>query len=170
MGIVELLKWVWDQFETYILPFTIIHIYERGVRLTFGKKPQIIEPGFVWKIPFIQVILTDTITPNTMCPNSIHTTTADGKTISIEPAIEYEITDIVKWIVWTNSAETNLRDIVRGVVSDYVTDATWELVKDKKSQTEIKKKLNSRCEDMGCKVTKVMLTDMCISRIIITQI
>lgn len=166
----DFLRWLWEQFKDYIWPFTIINVYERGVRLTAGKNPQLLEPGIKLKLPLIQEILSVIITPDTVCPRAIHVTTSDGKTTSIEPAIEFYVEDPLKWLIETNDAYTNLKDIVRGVVSDYVTDITWEEVKKKSTQTAIKNKLNKRCEEIGAKVTAVMLTDVCISRIYITSI
>ena len=170
MGIFELLKWIWEQFEHYIWPWTIIHSYERGIRLTWGKNPKLVEPGLRFKFPFSQTILSENVMPNTMCPKAIHITTTDGKTVSVEPAIEYQVVDLISWVINVNDAFSNLNDITRGVVSDYLTDLTWDEVKNKRTQTEIKKRLNKRCEDMGCKITNVMLTDICLTRVIITQI
>lgn len=170
MGIFELIRWILEQFEQYIMPFQLIHVWEKGVLFTLGKNPKLLGPGLRFKFPFVQQIYTENVMLNTMCPKAIHATTTDGKTVSIEPAIEYEITDPIAWICEVNEATSNLHDITRSVVSDYVTDATWEDVKKKASNTEIRKKLNNKVKGMGCKVTDVMLTNMCISRVIITQI
>ena len=170
MGFFELIKWVWEQFERYIWPFVMIHSYERGVILTFGKNPKLLNPGFHLKWLFFQELFSTPVTPDTLCTKAIHTTTLDGKTISVEPAIEFEIEDAVKWLIDANDARSNLYDIVRGVVSDYITDLNWLDVTKKSTLTEIKKRVNKRCEYMGAKITNVMLTDMCISRVIITQI
>jgi regulator of protease activity HflC (stomatin/prohibitin superfamily) len=169
MGIVELFRWLWEQFESYIFPFVIIHVYERGAILTNGKNPRLLNPGFHLKIPFIQIVFTATITPDTLCAKAIHATTKDGKTITVEPTIEYTIEDPLKWIIWTNDAKGNLHDILRGRVSDYISGLTWDEVVNR-TTTELKKKLNKRLEEIGVTISEVMLTDMCLSRVIITQI
>lgn len=170
MGVVEFFKWLYEQFELYIFPFTIINTYERGVRLTFGKNPTLVNPGLKLKLPFFQVIFTEIITPDTLQARCVHVTTIDGKTVSISPCIEYTKEDVIKWIVETNEAPTNLHDILRATVADYLTDLTWEDCKKKTTLTAIKNKLNKRIEPMGAIVHQVMFTDIAQSRIIVTQI
>lgn len=170
MGFVDLFKWIWEQFEHYILPFTIIRIYERGVLLTFGKYPRQLKPGLRIKVPFIQEILTDIVTNDTMQAGCVHVTTNDSKTILVSPIIEYIIIDPIKWIIETNEARTNLHDILRSVTADYLTDVSWEECKKKSTLTGIKNKLNKRIESMGAVVTQMMFGDIAQNRIILTQI
>lgn len=170
MGVVEFFKWLYEQFEAYIFPFTIIHSYERGAMLTFGRNPRLVKPGIVWKLPFFQVVFTAIITPDTLQAKCVHVTTVDGKTVSISPCIEYTIEDVIKWVIDTNEAHTNLHDILRGIVADYLTDLTWDDCKKKTTCTTIKNKLNKRIESMGAVVSQVMFTDISQSRIIITSI
>lgn len=170
MGITDFLKWIWEQFERYILPFTIIRIYERGVRLFFGKDPKHVLPGLRFKVPFIEEIYTEVVTPNTLQAKCVHVTTSDGKTISVSPAIEYIIEDVIKWIIETNDAITNLHDILRYETADYLTDITWDECKKKTTCTNIRNKLNRKAEEMGAKVLRVMFTDISQSRVIITSV
>jgi regulator of protease activity HflC (stomatin/prohibitin superfamily) len=170
MGFVDFFKWIWEQFEHYILPFIIIRIYERGVLLTFGKSPKQLNPGLRLKIPFIQEIYTEIITPDTLQGGCVHVTTADGKTILVSPIIEYIINDVIKWVVETNEARTNLHDILRSITADYLTDTTWDECKKKGTLTAIKNKLNKRIESMGAEVTQMMFGDIVQNRIILTQI
>lgn len=170
MGVVEFFKWLYEQAEMYIFPFTIINTYERGVRLTFGKNPQLVMPGFRFKLPFFQAIFTEIITPDTLQAKCVHVTTTDGKTVSVSPCIEYTKEDVIKWIVDNNESHTNLHDILRAIVADYCTDLTWDECKKKTTCTAIKNRLNKRIESMGATVHQVMFTDISQSRIIITQI
>ena len=168
--ITDFLKWIWEKFERFILPFTIISVYERGVILTFGKNPKLIPPGFIWKVPFIQEIFSETITPNTLQAKCVHVTTVDGKTISVSPAIEFIIVDAIKWLIDTNDAATNLHDILRAETADHITDKTWDEVKKKTTRTEIKREVNKSALKMGAEITRLMFTDISQSRVIITQI
>tara|TARA_R110000868_G_scaffold29391_2_gene109261 strand:+ start:3270 stop:3782 length:513 start_codon:yes stop_codon:yes gene_type:complete len=170
MGVVEFCKWLYEQFELYVFPFTIINTYERGVRLTVGKYPQLVMPGFRLKLPFLQVIFTEVVTADTLQARCVHVTTVDGKTVSVSPCIEYTKEDVIKWIIDNNESHTNLHDILRAIVADYLTDLTWEECKKKTTCTTIKNKLNKRIESMGATVHQVMFTDIAQSRIIVTQI
>lgn len=170
MGFVEFFKWIFEKFEHYVLPFIIIRVYERGVILTFGKNPKPLNPGIRFKIPFIQEIITDIVTNDTLQAGCVHVTTIDGKTILVSPIIEYVIDDIIKWVIETNEARTNLHDISRSITADYLTDLTWDECKKKGTLTGIKNKLNKRVESMGATVTQMMFGDIVQNRIILTQV
>lgn len=168
--IIDFLKFLWEVFERHILPFQVIRIYERGVMLTLGKWPKLIEPGLRFKLPFIQEILTSPIMPDTLTTKAVHVTTLDGKTITVQPAIEYEIDNAQKWLIDCTDAVTNLHDLTRGYVADYLTDVSWEDAIKKQTTTAIKKKLNSKVQDeLGCKVTLLMFTEICQNRVILTS-
>lgn len=167
---VEFLKYLFEQFAHYILPFTIVRVYEGAVRLRFGRNPTVIGSGFKLKFPFIDEIHTCIITVDTMAATAVHVTTSDEKTITVTPVIEYQVEDSIKWLMETNDARTNLHDLTRGFVADYLTDITWDETKKKSTATDIKKKLNQKAQEMGAKIHRLILADICINRVIITQI
>lgn len=168
MGIFELIRWVWEQFEHYIFPFTIIHIYERGVILTWGKIPKLLMPGLRLKAPFIQTVFTATITIDTLEIKPVLVTTKDGKTILVKPIVEFSISDPVKWLIETNEAKSNLHDISGGVVSDYLTDIDWEECKMKTTLTKVKNKLQNKSTQIGATIHSVSFASMSLARVIIT--
>lgn len=167
--IIDFLKYLWDIFERHILPFQVIRVYERGVLLTLGKKPRIVEPGLVFKVPFVQEIFTAPVMADTLAPKAVHVTTLDGKTITVQPAIEYEIDDVQKWLIECTDAVSNLYDIVRGYVADHLTDITWEEAIKKSTQTAIKRKLNAKVAEYGCRVKLLTFTEICQNKVILTS-
>lgn len=167
---IEFLKFIFEILEKYLMPVQVINTYERGVMLTLGKNPKPIEPGVVFKFPLIQEIFTTPIMPDTISPSSVNVTTADGRTISVRVAIEYEITDAQKWLIEVTDATTNLADLTRGFVADYLTDINWEEVVQKRTRTEIKNKLNRKCQEFGCKINLLMFTEVCQTKIILTSL
>lgn len=165
------LKEIWHEVLKFIKFFVVIEEYELGVRLTLGINPIELKPGFHFIIPLgVHNVLTDNVKADTMQAKAVHATTNDQKTVSVSPAIEYEIVDIIKWIIYTNDARTNLHDIIRGITAEYITDISWDECKKKTTRTAIKNKLNDRIESMGAKCNYVMLTDICITRVIVTAI
>ena len=169
MWFIDLIKGAWAEIETYILPFIIVHTYERGVVLTFGKNPKLLNPGIRPKLPFFQVVFTTTITTDTMDIKPVLETTTDGKTILVKPIVEFSIDDPIKWLMDTNEARSNLHDISGSVVSDYLTDIDWEECKKKTTLTKVKNKLQARADSMGAKIHSVSFASMCLTRVIITQ-
>ena len=168
--IIEFIKFLWDIFERHILPFQVVRVYEKGVLLTLGRRPKLVNSGLVFKVPFIQELLTTPIMPDTLTTKPDHITTADGETITVQPVIEYEIEEAMKWLIDCTDAVTNLHDLTMGFVSDYLTDITWDEVKKKGTQTAIKNKLNKKLQEIGCKITLLIFADVCKTRVLLTSI
>lgn len=127
-------------------------------------------PGLHFKWPLIDNIHSVIVTVDTLSANTVHITTTDDKTVSVSPTIVFSIKDSVKYLIDTNDAHSNLRDIVRSCTSDYISDIEWSECKKKTTKTKIKNLLNKSCESIGVEVHEVMLTDICLCRVIITQI
>ena len=169
--IIDFLKFIWEIFERHVLPFQVIRIYERGVLLTLGKNPKLIKPGLMFKLPFIQEILSTSVMPDTIATLPVHVTSLDGKTLIVGIAIEFEIEDAKKWLIDVNDAVSNLHDLVRGFVADHLTDIEWEEIIKKTTRTEIKNKLNKKCQsELGCKINLLMFTEIAQNKIILTSI
>lgn len=168
--IVDFFKEIWAEFKDYCLPFIIISEYDRGVRLRRGRNPKLYMPGISFKIPFVDFVHTCTVTNDTKEPIAIFVTTSDGKTITATPFIKFRIVDPIKYIIETNTADSNLHDTARLVFSDYLTDITWEECKKKTTRTNIKNKLNDKVQDMGIEILECGLAGLAIIRIIITQV
>lgn len=160
--ILDFILSVWN----HLIPFAIVNQYERGVRLRFGKlinKP--IEPGLIWKIPLVDMILTTIVTADTLDIHPVNITTTDNQTITVGGVLEFEIDDIIKYLIDTNEARSNTHDICRGIMADYLTDCTYEQCKDKKTIRTITRVITKKCEDMGIKVLMLTFTDMSKSRV-----
>ena len=168
--IIEFLRYLWEIAERHILPFQVVRVYERGVLLTLGKNPKLVDPGLVLKWPFIQEVFTAPVMPDTLAPQAVHVTTLDGKTITVQPAIEFEIEDAQKWLIDCTDAVTNLHDLTRGFVADYLTDITWDEAIKKSTQTAIKRKLNAKVKEFGCVVKLLTFTEICQNRVILTSL
>lgn len=152
------------------MPVQVIRQYERGVRLTFGRNPKLVEPGLRFKFPLAQEMFTVQVMPETISCGPVHVTTEDHKTITVQPMVEYVIEDPVKWLLGANDSASNLRDLAKGITADYLTDINWETARKKPTLTAIKRKLNDKAEEMGGRVTLVMFTDLCQNKVILTSI
>lgn len=167
---IEFLKFIFEVLEKYLMPVQIINTYERGVMLTLGKNPKLIGPGVRFKFPLFQEIFTTPIMPDTISPAAIHITTVDNLTITVRAAIEYEVIDAQKWLIEVTDATTNLHDLTRGFVADYLTDVSWEEAIQKKTRTEIKNRLNKKCQELGCKINLLMFTEICQNKVLLTSL
>ncbi len=167
---IDFLKFIFEILEKYLMPFQIIGVFEKGVVLTLGKSPRLVGPGLIFKIPFLQEVYTTPVMPDTIAPLPIHITTLCGKTVVVRVAVEYEIVDAEKWLIGVTDATTNLHDLVRGYTADHLTDIVWEEAIQKKTRTEIKAKLNKKCQELGCRINLLMFTEICQVKVILTSL
>lgn len=124
------------------------------------------EPGLHLKIPIADVILTTIVTADTLDIKPVNITTIDNKTITVGAVLEFEIIDIVKYVVDTNEARSNTHDICRGIMADHLQDCTYDECKDKKTIRTITRLVTKKCEVMGIKVIGLTFTDFSLSRVL----
>ncbi len=157
----EWLREILSQSLDYLKFFVIVNQYEEAILLSWGKFKRVRTPGTYLKWPIRDYYYHVIVTFDTISIDEVNITTADNQTISIGCVIEYGIKDVVKFLIDTNEAKGNMRDIARGVISNTLEDLTWEDVKKKTTLNAIRKKLTSKYEDMGVDVKDVMFTDKC---------
>jgi len=153
--LISTLEWVGEKWKDYISPVIILRCYEGGVLLRIGKYKHELKEGWNWKLPIIDEIHTVIKTIDTFHVAAVDITTLDGKQVSVEPIIKFDIVDFKKYLVDTNNASDNLHDVVRGVIADHLTDCNWDEIKDKKTLTQIKNKLKNEADDVGVNIIKV---------------
>ncbi len=154
---------LWSLLEDYLFPFKIINEYESGVILRLGKFNRLLPPGFNWKYPLIEKALHIIHKTNTFHVSNVNITTLDNKTISVGAILEYSVIDSKKYILEFNDTESNMHDIARGIISDYLTDCTWEECKKKSTLTSIKNKMKKQFDEMGVEIYQVLFGDIVIS-------
>lgn len=154
-------------FSEQINPFVIIDSYEAGIHVRLGRKKRDLNVGFHFlplKVLFIDKVLTVHIKRDTFRVSNVNVTTIDGKNISVGAIIEYEVTDPTLFLMEANDAISNMHDIARGVIADYLTDCTWEEVKQKSTITSIKNKIKPSFLEIGVTVKRVLFGDISQSR------
>jgi len=153
--LISTIEWIGEKWNNYLSPVTVLRCYEGGVLLRLGKYKHDLKEGLNFKLPLIDEIHTCIKTIDTFALPPIDITTIEGKQVSVEPIVMFEITDPKKYLIDTNEASGNIRDISRGTIADYLADCTWEEIKEKKTLTAIKNSIKKECEPMGILVHKV---------------
>jgi len=154
-GLIRIIEWLGEKFKDYISPIFILREYESGVLLRLGIYKRNLIAGINFKWPLLDEVHTVIRTVDTFHVAAVDITTLDGKQVSVEPIIKFEIIDPKKYLIDVNQASDNLHDIARGIIADYLTDCEWEDIKKKTTLTEIKNKLKTECDEMGVKIYKV---------------
>jgi len=163
--LISTIEWIGEKWKNYLSPVSVLRCYEGGVLLRLGKYKKDLSEGLNFKIPLIDEIHTCIKTIDTFPLNPIDITTIDGKQVSVEPIVMFDIHDPKKYLIDTNDAAGNIRDVSRGTIADYLTDCTWEQIKEKKTLTAIKNAIKKECESMGIVVHKVFF-----ARVVTTKV
>lgn len=158
----EILAEIWS--DVWFLK--IINQNEKGVRLRMGKFQKELEPGIVFKAPFIDNILQHYIGDDTIQMPSQKLSTKDNKTITISGMILYTVSDIKPFLLNASVPIQTVSDIATGVISDIVLTHTWdELVESlEKLNNKISISVRRECKEWGVHIKYVRLTDITSSR------
>jgi membrane protease subunit HflK len=149
-----------SQFGQQLLPFLIVLQTDNGVRLRFGKFRGVLSPGWHWKIPFVDEIITHTIVWTTLSLSSQSLTTLDGKDIVVKGVIKYRIASIQIFSLEVWDAVDALSDMTQGIIFDIVKSKTWEECQTENMKTLITKKAKKEAERWGIEVETVTLSDL----------
>ncbi len=163
--VIQFLQWVGDKLQEHISPVSVLREYEAGVVLRLGRLHRKMKKGINWKFPFIEEIHTCNAMPDTYRITGNDVTTADGQTMTIGISIEYSIIDEVKWLIDNNDSVTNLHDIAWGVAGEFLVEKNWEDYKEKPTRTQLKNKIQDKCEHLGVKIESVYFGNIVKSRV-----
>lgn len=163
-GFIKLLEWLGDKWENNLSPYCIVADYEGGVLMRLGKFRKVLKPSLNWKIPLVDSIITTNVKTNTFEIQNVNITTSDNKTITVSGVIEFEIVDVKAYLINYNDSESNIIDLSKGIISNYLTDCDWEDIKTKPTLTKIKNKLRNRFSEMGIDVKDFMFGSISTTR------
>ena len=165
------------QFIDQLLPCTIIFYYEKGVRLRNGKKyitkrarkialkqgvdPSfILEPGFYWKVPFLDTILTHMIKTTTIPLSEQSVTTKDWKQVVVKGVIKYDVDNVEQLLLEVNDPIDAIVDMAKGIIRAEIRVRDWKDCNDFKLENAINKKMKEEAAKWGVRVDVVTLTDL----------
>lgn len=163
--ITQVFDYIGAKWNEYLAPYVIMREWEGGVVLRMGRFHRELKKGLNWKWPFIEESHTIIITRDTFKLNNIDFTTADGITASVGATVEFEISDVTQFLVYTNEAISNAKDISSGLIPYHLSDYNWEEAPKKTTATKIKNKLKERLVDSGISVKDLILGTMTKSRV-----
>jgi regulator of protease activity HflC (stomatin/prohibitin superfamily) len=143
-----------------IVPFVVIPHYDRGVRLRLGIPKGKLEPGFHWKIPFVDEIITHMIKVKTLNLSEQTLTTKDGQSVVIKVAIKYDVEDVETLLLEVNDPIDALSDMVSGITRAKVTTRLWSECNDDSLIGEISRGAKVEAKKWGLRVLNVTITDL----------
>ncbi len=113
----SVMKYLSNLFQWWIM----IAPWERGIRVRFGNKVKLLNPGFHWRIPFFDSVYVQGIRNRVLSMSLQTISTRDGITITVSGTLSYNMTDIVKMYNTLYHPELTLSNIVMSKISEYIT-------------------------------------------------
>lgn len=94
--------------------------WQQGVRVRFGKQTKLLQPGIYFKLPLFDVVYMQPIRLRSQYVGSQTVTTADGKSVSLASAIQYEIVDLLLLYRTLHNAHDTIDQQVQGALADFI--------------------------------------------------
>lgn len=164
--LIEALKYLGEEVLLHkVSPLFFVNQYQGGVLLRSGKYHKDLKHGWNFKLPVTDRFLTCTTTLETAFISNVNITTKDNKPCTVSASFEYRIEDCKKYLLDTNDAPTNIKDVGMGCIADSLIDTTWDDISKRKTMNEIKRTLNKELSTYGVLVTRFWFTDITITRV-----
>lgn len=152
--LLDLLRSCWEWF----VPFVILHEYERGVVLRFGRYHREIGPGFHWTWPAgAEQALSENVVTNTCMLPAQPLTSKDGAQVCAQALLTYKIVDVRKLLLEVEGKDQALRDTAAGVLSLEVSRHTWDEIRSEEFLARVHKAIRKRGFRYGIEVDEVQL-------------
>lgn len=141
-----------------LLPFVRVEAWNKAVRVRWGVLKEELEPGFQWRIPYVDDIRTY---PQTECVADLRTaaiTTTDGEAVVISGNIGFRCVSIRQmWeTVW--SVDDSIRHLALGRLSSECALRAWSDLHGAGRaalEEEMRVSLNASVSGWGVEVTRV---------------
>lgn len=121
--------------------WVIVQPWEAGIRVRFGKKVKKLSKGIYFKIPYFDSVYVQE-TRLRVCSMPVQTiSTKDNKTITINGAVGYLITDVEKLYKTLFHPETTITNMCMSYIAEYVNNNNTEDLSGKALSENVLKEL-----------------------------
>jgi regulator of protease activity HflC (stomatin/prohibitin superfamily) len=149
-----------------MLPFVIVEEWECAMRVRFGKIIGDVKPGFVWRIPFLEDIVSEECTEQTLNLKTATITTTDEVSVTLSANISYRVVDIKK--LWRNASDfdESLGNLLLGLLAHHCSKKTYDQLMHGRGRLEpfLVKKLTEKVDKWGVEIVVLHLTDFVSAR------
>ena len=160
--IFDFIEAAWEWF----IPWVIIDAYEQGVILQLGKFRRVVNPGLRFMLPFgIDVCKYETVVRQTSYIDPQSLTSFDGKSVTVSAIVIFKITNIRKFLLDIDDGETDMTNIIYGIISDQVEVTPWEDIRGDEFNSEVFKWARQDSEDYcGVEILAIKWSDKATAR------
>ncbi len=154
--LIELLLQFWER----LCPWVVLPQYDAGLVLRMGIYHRTLTPGWSWKWPFIEEVLSTTtvITTEPLRPQTL--TTADGVGVVTAAILKYEVRDVVPYLLEIWDRTDVLSDVALGAIRAEVQSHSYEQLIKEGIEAAVLKTVRAQVNRYGFKVHNVTFTDI----------
>ena len=142
--------------------WVVITPWEQGVRVRMGRYETLLTAGLHLKLPIVDKVYKQPIRLRSQFINGQTVTSADGKTIAISGAFQFEITDLLMLYRTLHNAHDVIEQRVQSIVALYCEDAAAAAITPERLSGEVKDALD--LTPFGIRSRGYAVTDIAIVR------
>lgn len=116
----QLFQWLVDTLKGVQFWFVVLP-WERSVRVRLGRHVRVYEPGWHWRIPFIDQVRTFNNRLRVAAFPTLTVTTLDGKTITVAGLVGFRITDPLKAMLALQQPEETCAALAMGYLAELLS-------------------------------------------------
>lgn len=141
-------------------PWEIVHVYEGGVVLRFGKYNRTVTPGLQWKWPVVETIITvnTVLTTVRLPPQTL--TTKDDIGVVVAAIIKYQVIDVKPYVTDIWDQHDVLMDVTMGAIRQAVVDMNYHDLINGAPEKRVQDAVRAEVNQYGFRIRKITFTDM----------
>jgi len=142
--------------------WTVVDVYQRGVRLRFGKHVGgVLEPGLHLQWPFrVDDIWTVDVVPYPTVLDKQGITTTDGKSVTARFGCTWYVEDPVKYLLELENGEQSILDMLHGAGGERLRRMSRDEIFDPGSTEKLLRAVRTRAKELGIAVDRVYFVDL----------
>jgi membrane protease subunit HflK len=154
------LKTILDGLWGHLLPFTVIHQYERGGVFRLGLYNRTLEPGFHWRWPLAEQIVTEHTVTTTLALEPQTITTKDNKSVVVSGIVRYRIVNVQSFVCEISSPHDVLRDTSMGSVLKQTRQIELRTLLDEPPESKIASDIRRQVKEFGIEIDSFTFIDI----------
>lgn len=117
----EVLQKFIDQIKMLLTWWVIVSPWEKGIRVRFGNRIKMINPGVHFRIPMFDKIYVQTVRSRNISCSIQTVTTKDGIVLSLSLIIQYSVSDVFKLYNTLYHPELTIQNMLMGAAASYIS-------------------------------------------------
>lgn len=138
----------------------IVHAYEGAGVLRFGRYHRTLTPGWHWKWPFVEHVVSVNTCVTTMRLPPQTLTTRDGQSVVVSAIIKYQITDVQPYITDIWDQADVLADVTMGAIRGAIVGEDWATIMAQPPEQKVRELVRKEVNRYGFKIHGVTFTDL----------